>query len=115
MKAVRVTLSWRLGLIVAIACVACGRVVRAEDRPTPDSSLDGIQFKAPPGWQASNPPGQTARVFTLFEADAARQVFIVIAMGAPEERLDFRAGFEFAMKQMTQAGGGLACAGRYWG
>jgi hypothetical protein len=111
--AIRAALSLWIGggiCCCAIALLACARIVGAEDRPATDSNVDVIQFKAPAGWQATDPPGATVRFFTSPDSDANRQAYIAVGMRPPKDRLDLRAEFEDSAKQ-TLAGARVIEAG----
>ena len=74
------------------------------DDATPDSKLEIIEYKAPAGWQVSEKPGQTAKVYVSPDSTATQQAVILILITPPQDNLNLKTGFEAVGKQMTQNG-----------
>jgi hypothetical protein len=83
-----------LGIALLAVAVAC----RA------DESLEIIQFTPPAGWQASEKPGQAAKVYVAPDSTPTQQTLILVLLAPPPDKLDLRAAFDTVAKQMTQNG-----------
>ena len=88
-----------LGMAIVLwSTVLC----RAEEsRPTPDSSLDIIQYKAPTGWKATDRPGQLFRTLVSPDSNASQQALIVILISPLQDGQDLRITFDKAVKELT--------------
>jgi hypothetical protein len=87
-------------LIVAIFAV---NPALADDT-TPDAALDLIRYRAPAGWQATDRPGQAARVFSAPDSNAAQQAIIILIVTPPKENFDLAADLDAAVKEVTANG-----------
>jgi hypothetical protein len=87
----------RCGLWVVIALLAAA-TCRAEE------TLEIIHFTPPSGWQASEKPGQAAKVYIAPDSNAAQQTLILVMLAAPADKLDLKTAFGTVAKQMTQDG-----------
>ena len=75
---------------------------RAEDsRPTPDSSLDIIQYKTPAGWKASDRPGQLFRTLVSPDSNVSQQALILILISPDQAGQDLRVSFDKSVKEIT--------------
>jgi hypothetical protein len=77
--------------------------LRADDT-APDSTLDLIRYRAPAGWQATDRPGQAARMFAAPDSNATQQAVIILVLAPPKENLDLATEFEAAVKEVTSNG-----------
>jgi hypothetical protein len=84
-----------LGLGIALLAVATCRA---------DESLEIIHFTPPSGWQASEKPGQAAKVYVSPDSTATQQTLILVMLAAPADKLDLKSAFDIVAKQMTQNG-----------
>jgi hypothetical protein len=97
----------RIGAAVFVAAMlllVCGRVLRAEDKPGTDSTLDVIQFKAPIGWQPNDLPGAVARIFSAPGSDEMKWAYIAVGMRPPKDKPDLKAEFEDSARQTLFGG-----------
>jgi hypothetical protein len=92
-------LSLPLGVLL-IAGGLCAAPAPAEQQ----QSLEIIQFTPPAGWQASDRPGQAAKVLLAPDSTAAQQTLILILLTPAQANLDLRSAFDTVAKQMTQNG-----------
>jgi hypothetical protein len=76
----------------------------AADDKEPDSSLEIIRYKAPPGWKSSDLAGGGARTYISPDSTNAQQALILLTLGPAKEGLDLRASFDVIAKQMMQGG-----------
>ena len=94
-------LRWLIGVVVCLTL--SDSAARAQDAAT-DTSLEIIQFKAPPGWKASDQGGSSARFYTSPDSTAATQTMIVVVLGPQQDKLDLGAGLKAFQREMTQNG-----------
>ncbi len=72
-----------------------------ESRPTPDSSLDIIQYKTPAGWKASDRPGQLFRTLVSPDSNVSQQALILILISPDQGGQDLRISFDKSVKEIT--------------
>jgi hypothetical protein len=84
---------------VAIVALGWGMLCVAEE-----STLEMVHFTAPAGWQVTEPPGQSVKIYASPDSDAKKQAGILIGLRPPKDPLDFRAEFDAVVKQTINQG-----------
>lgn len=97
---VAVVRAWWCAVIVLMV----GAVAACADDVTPDGSLEIVQYKAPAKWQATEKPGQSARVFTSPDSTSSQQAVLMVMLSPQQDRVDLGAAFDGIVKQMSQNG-----------
>ena len=88
-----------LRVILLLGAFPSSFAFAADDpQPAPDTTHQIIQYRAPTGWTASDPPGGATKVYTSPDSNVAQQAYLVIALTQAQENFDFPAAFDRAIK-----------------